>query len=1145
MKKLLTKLGLKKLTKTHVRVLVMLPLVLLVLGMPGEVHGVTRTWDGGGTDGTCGGGAGDGNKWSCAANWSSDTVPGSSDLALFDGTSDKDAVIDAGFGGTVDGIQITSNYDGTITQSRSLVVEVQNFNQAGGVWNGGSQTLDINDGSFTVSGGTHTATTGTWTLERNFTYSGGTLTMTGATVTIDGGEDADDSTVTCTTSLGGTVNVSKTSGGNFTLSSGCTINVGSISATFGGCCSYTGGITINGTMNHTGSTFDVNCENSAPSPCFFTVSNTGTVTYSGTTITMEGNFTQSGSFNLSGITITFDGTDDPDDSTVTCSGSLGGTVNIAKSTGGSFTLASGCTINVGSINASFGDCCSFTGGITVNGTMNHTGSTFNIDCDSSAPSPCFFTINSGGVVTYSGTDITMEGTFTQNGTFDLSGKTITFDGTDDPDDSTVTCSGSLGGTVNIAKTTGGSFTLASGCTINVGSINASFGDCCSFTGGITVNGTMNHTGSTFNIDCDNSVPSPCFFTVNSGGTVTYSGTNITIEGNFTQNGTFDLSGKTITFDGGDDPDDSTITCGAVLGGNIIINKTHASGNTTIGTNCTLGGNLTRTDGPFTNPGSARTLTLHGNLSMSTTDTFGGGNLTLNMGSNGSQTITQNAGTMSGLFTVNKTGGSAALSTNFITGSTCNVVEGVFDANGRTFTCGSTFTVEDGGDFRLVGSEVVTTPTLNTGSTVSYKGDGDSLADTYTVKNWNYSNITVISTDSNDTFNGSKTNTLTNSLYAYWNMNESSGSNLADSSGNGRDATATGTTVVSGQFGNARSFNGTSSDFISGPTGQFDNFTGGFTVSVWVYPTSTGSWARFIDFGQGQSDDNILFARNGTSSDLTFEVYNNTGSGGKVTATGAITNSTWQHFVATVNSSGAVVIYKNGSVIQTGTTAVPNNVTRNNVYIGRSNWAADAYYAGNMDDLRIFSRDIDANEVIDLYNGLTDNSFSSLNVDGNYALKGGIFTAPSANLTVGGNFSHSGGTFTHNSGTVSFDDNSQNSLVSDNTTFYNFSCTTLGKTIMFAPSSTQTVTNNFSITGNGSNYVTIKGQSPPTQWTVTVSGTASVSYAQVRDSNATNPITATNSINLGNNTGWTFTTGTPGDVKFQRGVNIQRGTKIGQ
>ena len=88
------------------------------------VAAATRTWDGGGVT----------NNWSDCDNWSSDTCPGSSDLAQFDGTSTKDATVDGSFSGSVDGVDINSGYTGTITQARDLTIFDQNYNQADGTW---------------------------------------------------------------------------------------------------------------------------------------------------------------------------------------------------------------------------------------------------------------------------------------------------------------------------------------------------------------------------------------------------------------------------------------------------------------------------------------------------------------------------------------------------------------------------------------------------------------------------------------------------------------------------------------------------------------------------------------------------------------------------------------------------------------------------------------------------------------------------------------------------------------------------------------------------------------------------------------------------------------------------------------------------
>ncbi len=59
--------------------------------------------------------------------------------------------------------------------------------------------------------------------------------------------------------------------------------------------------------------------------------------------------------------------------------------------------------------------------------------------------------------------------------------------------------------------------------------------------------------------------------------------------------------------------------------------------------------------------------------------------------------------------------------------------------------------------------------------------------------------------------------------ALWHLNETSGSSVADASGNGNNGTAAGTTIVDRRFGKARSFNGTG-DFIGIPDNEAGNFT---------------------------------------------------------------------------------------------------------------------------------------------------------------------------------------------------------------------------------------------------------------------------------------------------------------------------------
>jgi len=212
------------------------------------------------------------------------------------------------------------------------------------------------------------------------------------------------------------------------------------------------------------------------------------------------------------------------------------------------------------------------------------------------------------------------------------------------------------------------------------------------------------------------------------------------------------------------------------------------------------------------------------------------------------------------------------------------------------------------------------------------------------------------------------------LGAWYRLDESTGTTAADSSGNGLNGTLISDALpdYAGKVLRSVKFQGAQGGYVSLPPGFADFTTNGLTVSVWVYPTTEGSlanWARFIDFANGAGNDNILFARTGGGNQVTFEVYKAATSGGKVTSPdGSLILNQWQHWAATLDAAGNVVIYKNGQIVATGTTGVPNVVTRNNCYLGLSNWGGDGHYAGEMDDVRIYNRVLAPNAVAALASG---------------------------------------------------------------------------------------------------------------------------------------------------------------------------------
>jgi hypothetical protein len=128
------------------------------------------------------------------------------------------------------------------------------------------------------------------------------------------------------------------------------------------------------------------------------------------------------------------------------------------------------------------------------------------------------------------------------------------------------------------------------------------------------------------------------------------------------------------------------------------------------------------------------------------------------------------------------------------------------------------------------------------------------------------------------------------------------------------------------------------------------FAGGFTFSFWVNVSSTAArnWMRFFDFGIGEAADNIFAGRQAGTSDVIFDVFPSQ----SIIATGTLVAGQWKHYTMTVNTAGGVsALYVDGASAGT-LTATYSDVERTASYLGRSNWAADTYFTGKMDEVQV-------------------------------------------------------------------------------------------------------------------------------------------------------------------------------------------------
>lgn len=178
----------------------------------------------------------------------------------------------------------------------------------------------------------------------------------------------------------------------------------------------------------------------------------------------------------------------------------------------------------------------------------------------------------------------------------------------------------------------------------------------------------------------------------------------------------------------------------------------------------------------------------------------------------------------------------------------------------------------------------------------------------------------------------------------------------------------GATMVEGRNGNALSLNGNGQYAEVSAAGKaLSGISGDFTISVWVNPTSLDNWARIYDFGNGMTDAtayNYAFLT-ANSGDSTARFAVKDGSAEKfVNAQSILSTGDWQNIVVS-HSGDVTTLYVNGK--QSGST---DTITYNfsdlggfaNCYLGKSQFSADSYFSGLIDDLLIYDRALSADEI---------------------------------------------------------------------------------------------------------------------------------------------------------------------------------------
>ena len=279
----------------------------------------------------------------------------------------------------------------------------------------------------------------------------------------------------------------------------------------------------------------------------------------------------------------------------------------------------------------------------------------------------------------------------------------------------------------------------------------------------------------------------------------------------------------------------------------------------------------------------------------------------------------------------------------------------------------------GGDDTGLSFSVVTDPTNGTLSgaapEVIYTPNPGFLGtDTF---NFVFSNGTATSTLATATVNVSA-----RQLVANWKLDETSGTVVVDSTGNGHNGTLVSGTWMptSGQTGGAIDFNA-GNDEITLPSSAFDTISSEITLSMWVFGDTTQPRQDTIFYGTNSGGDRLANVHLPWEGGTVFWDAGNSSGYDRISKTAedpTTYRGQWNLWSFTKDSSGNMNIYLNGNPtpFQSGTNKnrLIADVTR--VFLGSD--GSSRHYDGMVDDVRLYNFALTGSQVQGLYNGYINN-----------------------------------------------------------------------------------------------------------------------------------------------------------------------------
>ena len=213
--------------------------------------------------------------------------------------------------------------------------------------------------------------------------------------------------------------------------------------------------------------------------------------------------------------------------------------------------------------------------------------------------------------------------------------------------------------------------------------------------------------------------------------------------------------------------------------------------------------------------------------------------------------------------------------------------------------------------------------------------------------------------------------LNTGLIGYWPLNELSGMTTADVSGNGNDGTLTnmtGAEWTTGKIGGALTFDGIDDEIIIPDDDALDGVNR-LTISFWIYPTVVdgnprGPISKRVQYTSEYSYGVFPYGGNHINVDID-------GNNNRFACPATLQANHWYHvavvFDGTVPAAGRVSVYLNGVLDCTryeASASIPN--TNSNLVIGHLFGNSSGFFAGTIDDVRLYGIALSESEIQALY-----------------------------------------------------------------------------------------------------------------------------------------------------------------------------------